>query len=298
MPDDISDYKREYEKEQERLAKEIEVASQIQKTLLPRRLPDLTGLEIDAFYRAASVIGGDLYDVFEIDSDRCCLVVADVSGKGVPASLVMSMLRTVIKIHSREAVSAKDILVSVNDYLSENIPRGMFITLLMCIYKVPDGRLNLVSAGHNPLLLYRAATRQVSRLNPPGMPLGVPPASETQFSDAAEELSLQLNEGDAFILYTDGITEAVNREGEQYGLNRLERFLAEQWSDGLPDGIAGLTHNLVNEIDTFSGYATQRDDITFILGRTLARGERSGKTESSTEESVDRRTVRDSEPPA
>jgi serine phosphatase RsbU (regulator of sigma subunit)/anti-sigma regulatory factor (Ser/Thr protein kinase) len=253
--------------ERERMAKEIEVASQIQKTLLPRQLPELPGLDIDAFYRAASVIGGDLYDVFEIDQERCCLVVADVSGKGVPASLVMSMLRTVIKVYAANAVSTRDVLVKVNDYLTENIPKGMFITVLMGIYNGREHSLRLVSAGHNPLLLYRASARHTSRFNPAGMPLGVPTTSGTRFSDAVEELPLKLEDGDAFIFYSDGITEAVNREGGQYGINRLENFLQEQWLNNTAQSMSALTGSLVEEIDSFSGYAQQRDDITFILGR-------------------------------
>jgi sigma-B regulation protein RsbU (phosphoserine phosphatase) len=281
--------------EQERLAKEIEVASQIQKTLLPKRLPDLSGLEIDAFYRAASVIGGDLYDVFEIDDDRCCLIVADVSGKGVPASLVMSMLRTVIKIHLRDAGSAKNILVAVNEYLTENIPKGMFITVLMGIYHASTRRVNLVSAGHNPLLLYRAATGEVARLNPAGMPLGVPPTSETHFADAVEEIELVLNEGDAFILYTDGITEAENREGQQYGMDRLQEFMAERWKKGSENGTRDLAHDLVAEIDAYSGFAAQRDDITFILGRTVPRDRDEMEEESLSRATVDHQTLDDAD---
>jgi len=279
--------------ERERLAKEIEVASQIQKTLLPQNLPSLPGLEIDAFYRAASVIGGDLYDVFEIGPGRCCFIVADVSGKGVPASLVMSMLRTVIKIHAGRAESAKDILVLVNDYLTENIPRGMFITVLMGIYNVEDRKLRLVSAGHNPMLLYRAESRRISRLNPAGMPLGVPAMPDTRFEDAIEEVECQLANGDAFILYTDGITEAVNRDGTQYGLNRLEQFLHERWNNRPSHDMTELTADLINEIDTFAGFAHQRDDITFILGRAVNPEEAKAEAPGEAEESVGSQTLRE-----
>ena len=279
--------------ERERLAKEIEVASQIQKTLLPQILPTLPGLEIDAFYRAASVIGGDLYDVFEIGPGRCCFIVADVSGKGVPASLVMSMLRTVIKIHASRADTAKDVLVLVNDYLTENIPRGMFITVLMGIYNIEDRKLRLVSAGHNPMLLYRAESRRISRLNPSGMPLGVPAMPDTRFEDAVEEVECQIAEGDAFILYTDGITEAVDRDGNQYGLDRLEQFLHERWSAKPSQDITVLTADLINEIDTFAGFAHQRDDITFILGRAVNTEASRAEFSYEAEESVGSQTLRE-----
>lgn len=277
--------------ERERMAKEIEVASQIQKTLLPRRLPELPGLEIDAFYRAASVIGGDLYDVFKINEDRCCFLVADVSGKGVPASLVMSMLRTVIKVYAEDAVSARDVLVKVNDYLTENIPKGMFITVLMGIYDSRDHGLKLVSAGHNPLILFRGSTRHTSRFNPAGMPLGVPMSTETQFADAVEELQLQLEDGDAFIFYSDGITEAVNREGQQYGVERLESFLHERWSSSTAPSVSTLAGSLVEEIDSFSGYAQQRDDITFVLGRTRYSAMDSEAETAVQAESIEQQTI-------
>ncbi|MEW5796407.1 MAG: SpoIIE family protein phosphatase [Candidatus Zixiibacteriota bacterium] len=286
---------RESVVERERMAKEIEVASQIQKTLLPRRLPEFTDLEIDAFYRAASVIGGDLYDVFQVAPQRYCFIVADVSGKGVPASLVMSMLRTVIKVHASESRSAREILILVNNYLSDNIPKGMFITVLMAIYSASDHRLELVSAGHNPLLLYRASSRRTSRLNPSGMPLGVPDTQGTGFDNAVEELRVQLEDGDAFILYTDGITEAVNRDGEQYGLDRLEAFMHQRWSNGSAPDVGVLAGELVAELDAFSGYTQQRDDITFILGTTRFSGAVRADASHSQPQEIERQSLGDGE---
>ncbi len=284
---------RETVVEREKMAKEIEVASQIQKTLLPHQLPGLSGLEVDAFYRAASMIGGDLYDVFEIDERRCCFVVADVSGKGVPASLVMSMLRTVLKIYSRRDVSARSILIEVNDYLAGNMPPGMFITVLMAILDVEKRTLNLVSAGHNPLLLFKAGTRRVMKLNPSGMPLGVPLTLDEDFSDTLEEIDLKLDEGDAFLLYTDGITEAINREGEQYGIQRLIDFMQEQLKSDNDTSVAEVARRIVDEIDNFSGFASQRDDLTFILGRIVAVGAVSGEEPVEDDESVESRTLRE-----
>ncbi len=114
--------------ERERMAKEIEVASQIQKTLLPAEIPQIPSLDVKAFYRAASHVGGDLYDIFDIGSRRYAMVVADVSGKGVPASLVMSMLRTVLRLEAARYGSARETLIAVNDYMVKNTPPGMFIT--------------------------------------------------------------------------------------------------------------------------------------------------------------------------
>jgi serine phosphatase RsbU (regulator of sigma subunit)/anti-sigma regulatory factor (Ser/Thr protein kinase)/uncharacterized membrane protein affecting hemolysin expression len=252
----------------EKMAKEIEVASQIQKTLLPRQLPQLPGLEVDTFYRAASMVGGDLYDIFEIGSDRYCLVVADVSGKGVPASLVMSMIRTVIRIQSENALSARATLKQVNDYMAKNIPPGMFITVFLAIYYAPARRLNIVSAGHNPMLYYQARLDRLTRINPSGMPLGFPVTFEKGFEESLDEISLELGQGDLFFIYTDGITEAVDREGRQYGLENLEKFIRGQLSHGEIVKISDLSRAVVEEIDNFAGFVKQTDDITFILART------------------------------
>jgi serine phosphatase RsbU (regulator of sigma subunit)/anti-sigma regulatory factor (Ser/Thr protein kinase) len=286
---------RESVVERERLAKEIEVASQIQKTLLPRRLPELDDLEIDAFYRAASMIGGDLYDVFRIDPERCCLIVADVSGKGVPASLVMSMLRTVIKVRAAESRNAKEILVMVNDHLTDNIPKGMFITVLMAIYHSTTRTMELVSAGHNPLLLYRASSGRTTRCNPSGMPLGVPTMAGSEFNNAIDEMQLQLEDGDAFILYTDGITEAINRDGEQYGIERFETFMQQRLAEGSALSVAQLSEDLIRELDAFSGFTQQRDDITFVIGRTRYSVASSSKDEAEAERGIEQRSIDDSQ---
>ena len=255
--------------ERERMAKEIEVASQIQKTLLPQVLPEIQGLEVDAFYRAASLVGGDLYDIFRTGEDKYCLVVADVSGKGVPASLVMSMLRTVIQIYAFDAVSARDTLLRVNEYLIRNMPPGMFITVLLAIYDSADRNMKIVSAGHNPMLLYKADTGELLKVNPSGMPLGVDIALNKGFSDGLQEITVDLQSGDLFLMYTDGITEAVNRDREQFGMERLTRCLSEKLTEASRIPVAEISRAIVGEIDAFSGFSKQADDVTFIVCRTV-----------------------------
>jgi sigma-B regulation protein RsbU (phosphoserine phosphatase) len=251
----------------EKMAKEIELASQIQQTLMPRRLPNIRGLELDAYYRAASVVGGDLYDVFETGPDRYCLVVADVSGKGVPASLVMSMLRTVIQISSREAVSAADILVKVNDYLTDNMPAGMFITVMLAVYDAAVGKIDVVSAGHNPMLFYDASADRIERVNPSGMPLGMPVSLDGGFAERLEQVGLKLEEGDCFFMFTDGITEAADQQGHQFGMERLSELLAKGFDPSGRTAIGSISADLVASLDDFAGFTRQTDDITFIIAR-------------------------------
>jgi len=270
----------------EKLAKEIEVASHIQKTLLPHELPNLSGLELSTYYRAAEVVGGDLYDVFETDPGRYCLVVADVSGKGVPASLVMSMLRTVIQIHAAHEVSAKTTLIKVNDYLRHNIPQGMFITVMLAMYYASERKLNLVSAGHNPMLLYRSSTNAIEQLNPAGMPVGMPATLETSFEDSLDEVTLELNDGDLFFMFTDGVTEASNRDNHKYGMERLIKLFEEQLNNEKNHpSMTTLSDTLITDLDDFSGFTKPADDITFVLARSCAIGNKGTDTRSINEDS-------------
>ncbi len=269
----------------EKMAKEIEVASQIQHTLLPRKLPEPEGLRLGAFYRPATVVGGDLYDVFEVGPEKYCLVVADVSGKGVPASLVMSMLRTVIRIYSADAVSPKGLLTRVNRYLDGNIPSGMFITVMLAIYDAAERNLGLVSAGHNPLLLCSRDAKAVHRVNPAGMPLGMPVVLKGGFEESLEEINLSLADGDLLLMYTDGVTEATDREGRQFGLDRLVTFM-ETNNRGIAVKLPDLTANLIAELDEFAGFSKLGDDITFIVARVGVAVETAGAGKPGQIESI------------
>ncbi|MCH8026871.1 MAG: SpoIIE family protein phosphatase [candidate division Zixibacteria bacterium] len=253
--------------EQEGVAKEIEVASQIQKSLLPKKLPELPGLELDAYYKSASQVGGDLYDVMEVGDKKYCLVIADVSGKGVPASMVMSMLRTVLRIYSQGQSSAKKVLLKTNAYLKDNIPPGIFITAFVILYEADKKVMTAVSAGHNPMLYRHGKSGKIERINPGGMPLGMPGKSEDDFARSLKEVKLEIGRGDTFLLYTDGVTETSDSEGVQFGIDRLlETF------DGVTMSLNGnsvdkLSSKIIRKLKKYSGDKPFSDDITMLLGR-------------------------------
>ena len=270
----------------EKLAKEIEVASQIQKALLPVHLPKIPGLDVDGFYRAASTVGGDLYDVEKIGEGLYCLTVADVSGKGVPASLVMSMLRTTIQIVSQGSASPKETLVRVEGYLRNNIPRGMFITVQMAFYQVSSRTLTVVSAGHNPMMYYRAATGEILNINPTGMPLGLPASHDGHFAERLEEFTMTLGDGDAIALYTDGITEATDRDGQQFGVERLAGILRSESTAG-NRSIQSLTRKIVDSVDDFSGSGRNSDDLTLIVARAPRPELQEARTSQPAENGLD-----------
>ncbi len=259
--------------ERERLAKEIEVASQIQKTLLPENISSFPGLEIDAFYKAASRIGGDLYDAFEVGQGKYCIVVADVSGKGIPASMVMSMLRTVIRIYAVGGVSARKILLKVNDYLHSQIPPGIFITMFLLLYDSKSNSISAVSAGHNPLLLRRAKADVMERINPSGMPLGLPETGGRSFSQSLKEIELTLQDGDMFMLYTDGVTETADKDGRHFGIERLEQALLSLSSGGAHLTIKDAASKMKEALSEFSDSDRFTDDITFIIGRSRGKSD-------------------------
>ena len=253
--------------EQERVAKEIEVASQIQKALLPKRLPELPWLELDAYYKSASQVGGDLYDVMEVGDNKYCLVIADVSGKGIPASMVMSMLRTVLRIYAQGQSSAKKVLLKTNAYLRDNIPPGIFITAFVILYEADKKVMTAVSAGHNPMLYRSGKSGKIERINPGGMPLGMPGKSEDDFARSLKEVKLEIGKGDTFLLYTDGVTETSDSEGVQFGIERLlETF------DGVTMSLNGnsvskLSSKIIRKLRKYSGDKPFSDDITMLLGR-------------------------------
>nr|MBN2278041.1 SpoIIE family protein phosphatase [candidate division Zixibacteria bacterium] len=250
--------------ERERVAKEIEVAGQIQKTLLPEKLPEIPGLALDTFYRAASRISGDLYDVFKIDEDNFCLLVADVSGKGIPASLIMSVLRTVIRIYAKGKTSSHDILVTVDNYIKGDIPPGIFITIFLAVYNARTKKLNFVSAGHNPLIYLNGNKREAGFINPPGVPLGLPLEGRNAFSEKLKQQFIHLNAGDRLFIYSDGVTEAMNRANEKYGLERLLNIFKEQVRNGSTADPKQISEIILADLDNHCGLATQADDITFI----------------------------------
>lgn len=250
----------------EKMAREIEVASQIQKTLLPHNLPEINNLDVETFYRAASMVGGDLYDIFELSEKKYCMIVADVSGKGVPASLVMSMLRTVIQIQVKQMHSPKEIIVSVNDYMKENIPPGMFVTVFLLMYDSNENSIQYISAGHNPMIYFNHSTKEIEELNPKGMPVGLPTKDKDKFENSIIEEKRIVHENDCFIIFTDGITEAPDRDGKLYGIERLKEFLLKNIKDKTIS-MTELSDKIVDEIDDYTGFNKAVDDISFIVAR-------------------------------
>lgn len=260
------------EVEKQMLDHEMAIAQELQANLLPRRIPRIPGYELNAYYRPSREVGGDYYDFIRIDDDHVAILVADVAGKGIPGSIVMTETRALFKSEAKRSLSPRETLVRVNQTLYEDIKRGMFVTVFYMILNVPRNVLQVTSAGHNPMVLWREKTRSCHLVNTGGLALGIDRGK--LFESGLQEARLQLRQGDRFVLYTDGVVETMNGRSEMYGDDRLIRQTAKT---------AGLTSSefislLVKDLENFQGEAPQNDDITIVTGRCLPGSIENDKT--------------------
>lgn len=246
--------------EQERMQKEMQVAQEIQHSLLPNRVPKVSGYDIASLYRAAKEVGGDYYDFVSVDEDTLGVVVADVSGKGVPGSLVMTMIRTALRMEARGSHSAADVMARMNDFVTEDMKKGMFVTIFYVILDSKNRIISYASAGHNPMILFRAETDETFFLNPRGFPVGISLPDESLFRRSIDVEKIKLKKDDMLVIYTDGVTEAMNDARDQYGEDRLISLLKEHGRKSPKEFIDLLT----GDIADFTRGHPQNDDITVV----------------------------------
>lgn len=246
--------------EQEKLQREIEVAKQIQQALLPKEHPDVSGYDIAPYYQAAKDVGGDYYDFVVVDEETLGVVVADVSGKGVPGSLVMTMIRTALRMEARGNKNASDVMAKMNDFVTDDMKKGMFVTMFYVILDSKNRIISYASAGHNPMILFRAASQDIFFLNPKGFPVGISLPDETLFRRSISLEKIKLKKDDMLLIYTDGVTEAMNERREQYGEERLIE-ITKQNGHLHPTKFIDL---LEKDIKRFTGGTAQNDDITVV----------------------------------
>lgn len=205
-------------REQERLQRELKIAHDIQQRLLPERCPTIPGFEIGAYGSAATEVGGDYYDFFEVDQDHLGIVVADVSGKGVHAALVVAMMRSAFRMQARQNLDVKQVLQNVNEFIGNDLPQEMFITCIYGILEVSTRRFTWARAGHEPLIVAHPDD-STDVIAPAGFALGV--LGSPDFDQLLEIDTVTLQSGDRILLFTDGLTEAMNASGEEFGMQRI-----------------------------------------------------------------------------
>lgn len=247
--------------EKRRLDEDLAVAFEIQRILLPSKAPNVPGYEIAGLNVPARAVSGDYFDYFPVDPTHHGVTIADVSGKGVPASLIMAMCRSVLRSQAPAQLSPAKVLHQVNAQLFPDIKEDMFISMAYAILDHQSATVTLCRAGHDAPLLYRAKDQSVSRINPPGMALGID--SGSVFNRVTNDFTLTLETGDCVLFYTDGVTEAFDAQGEEFGLQRVIESLVAGAGDGATEMIARLT----DDVRAFIGPHPQSDDITIIAIR-------------------------------
>ena len=243
------------------LQNELEVARQMQQSILPTQFPEGPDYSVYGKMEAARNVGGDFFDVLYLNDRRISLAIADVSDKGVPAALFMMSSRTLLKSAAMGDTGPGDVLRQVNNLLQEDNEAGMFVTVLYGVYDPSNGEFTYANGGHNsPLVVHRDGTSMLLPLTD-GIALGAAP--NIQYN----QNTVTLSPGDTVIFYTDGVTEAMNSEGEQFGLDRLRNL----FTSTVPRDPEKTNLAVFKAVNDFVGETPQSDDITcltFYCGET------------------------------
>lgn len=250
--------------EKRRLEEELRIAREIQMSLLPRGLLRLPGLSVTALCVPAREVGGDYYDFFRLGERRLGILIADVAGKGTSAALYMAELKGLVLSLSTIYQSPRQLLVEVNRIISDNIDTRSFITMTYAVVDLDARTMTFARAGHTPLvhLPGRGGRRRARVLAPDGIVLGLRiEAVARRFGELLVESTLPLGAGDVFVLYTDGLTEAMNADGEFFGDQRLLALVEEHGGESMEV----LRERIVREVEAFVGDAEPHDDLTFVL---------------------------------
>ncbi|MBK6912796.1 MAG: SpoIIE family protein phosphatase [Ignavibacteriales bacterium] len=243
--------------EKERLEKELDVAREIQRKILPEKNPQLKGISISSVFIPAFEVGGDYYDFFKLDNNKIGFIIADVSGKGISAAFIMAEIKGIFESLCKTLSRPKEILVNANEILLTTLDKKTFVSAAFGVLDLNENTLRLARAGHCPLLMVRDGI--ATNLKPSGIALGI---SESDFfSETLEEISLDLKEQDILVLYTDGITEAKNSNLEDFGDSKFENIILEN-SRSEPDEISSC---VIQQVTLFSQSLAQYDDITLVI---------------------------------
>ncbi|MFV0414975.1 MAG: PP2C family protein-serine/threonine phosphatase [Chthoniobacterales bacterium] len=244
--------------EKRRLDSDLRTARDIQAILLPSSDPELAGYEVSGTNIPARQVSGDYYDYIRIDESRVGIAIADVSGKGVAASLIMAMCRSVTRSQAQNIFSPAEVLRRVNRQLYPDIKEDMFISMAYLILNCDNGEIVMARAGHDPPFKYRASDTAVEEIKPPGLALGID--SGRVFDRMCEDFSFQLDSGDCLLLYTDGAVEALDSKGLEFSAPRLTQGLQTVAAQGA----ATVVKHLTDDLKDFIGNSLQYDDITLI----------------------------------
>ena len=244
--------------EKRRLDSELRTAREVQTVLLPVSNPDWPGYRVKGVNFAARLISGDYFDFVELPNEQNGVVIADVSGKGIGAGLVMASCRSALRAHAVAAEGPGKTLSALNGQVFADVREDMFVSAAYAVLNNSTGKVTLARAGHDAPLLYRKRSGEIETLKPGGLALGIDKGPV--FDRVLKEMEIQLESGDILLLYTDGVNEAEEPSGQEFGKERLlERFAALA-----TEGAEAVVEKLPQEVREFAGSHPQMDDITLV----------------------------------
>ena len=248
--------------EKERIKRELEIAHRVQQSLLPRHEPALHGINVSGLCVPAAEVGGDYYDYFVIDENRIGIAIADVSGKGASAAFYMAEIKGMMTSLADIVASPKELVAQLNKYLCKNVDKRVFTTMVYGILDVQKREFVFVRAGHNAVVVKRIHNDQpIDIFIPRGMGLGL--VDDMTFRDTTDEHFVRFDPGDFLVLYTDGISEAMNRNREEFGEERLYNIVA---TNHVANAVE-MQQKIMRHVSDFVQDAEQHDDITMIIAQ-------------------------------
>lgn len=244
----------------ERLKRDLEIAAEVHKSLLPESFPEVSGFEFAALARPTQEIGGDLYDVVDLGQDRIGLVTADASGKSVQAAIYMTVVRTLFSSEAKATLSPTETAQRIHDLLMKVSTAEMFVTAFYAALDQTTREMRYIRGGHDPPVFYRAESGEINLLSPPGRFLGLLP------DFIVHEENLTFETGDTLVCYSDGVTDVVRSDdGEMYGLERLKKIVSKHGHRSAQE----LVDTIVDDVDTFRNGAEQPDDLTLLVTKAV-----------------------------
>ncbi len=249
--------------ERELSAYDIRIAKEVQQKLVPAVLPKIPGFEIGTYYKPAKEVGGDYYDFFPIGNHRYVVIIADVSGKGISGAMVMVMVRSVLRMLGPLGLSPKETVIKANRLIIKDMRKGMFVSAVYGILNAEDRTFSFVSAGHNPPVWWKRGSPKTKLLQGKGMVLGF--VGDKKFDNSIEEIQIQFGPMDRIVLYTDGVVEAKNNAGGEYGEEALEELVGRHAASDSNT----LVQAMVAGVEAHRGSAKQSDDISIVTFRHM-----------------------------
>ncbi len=244
--------------EKRKIDDELRTAREVQNILLPSGEPHIPGYRVYGSNTPARMISGDYFDYIDLPENRSGIVIADVTGKGVPAGLLMAMCRSVLRLTARATVSPSEALGLVNRHLFPDVREDMFVSLVYMVLEHETGRLKLARAGHDAPLMFRAREGVIETIKPPGLALGIDEGDV--FERVTKDVEIVMQKGDCLLLYTDGVCEAVDEYDGEFGLAKLE----SEFSKSAGGGAERVVRSILSQVSHFAGNQPQMDDITMI----------------------------------